>query len=230
MGGGASTATGCVESAGKNFFPFHGSSASPQTILPFSNKYLMRIEVKGRQLIGACNFYFNDESSTFCGGSGGEEDKVDEVFILCPNEHISRVYFCQNSTCNKPQLCGIQFETNTSRKSKPYLFSEDVWQKSNGLVAQSESQMNWVYTATSGHKIVGYNVSREWGDFGCPVITNFIEEPVRAVDSIFNNDLWYTPFVDAPTVLGPCWQRFVQYRYTCRGVQWPHPVLHFWIQ
>lgn len=87
-------------------------------------------------------------------------------FRLESNEYVSKVYYRQST-----QLCGIQFETNTNRKSVPYLLDKQAtrWQNSN-----TGPGRYWVHTATPGHKVMGYKNRLLPGEFNCPCKSLFI--------------------------------------------------------
>lgn len=215
MGGGSSVPAGCVKNDGVNYFSF---TSTPDSV-SFSVSPLCRVEVRAGDLVGACSFQRCDGTRSESGGSGGEGHKA-VVFELQPNEHIRRVFFRQlvNPTTIKgdpesgsklsqgdsrghrtPQLCGIQFETNLQRKSPPVLLGAAAskralsWQRQQGLAGE-EHGTNWVYTASSGCGVVGYKVVGSWGEHGCPVISRFMEEPLREEGSVEHSGHWFRPF------------------------------------
>ena len=189
MGGGSSVATGTsvLSSAGKHFFPF--DTVTNTTQIPFESHYLTSIEVLGENLIHASVFHFSDHSSTHSGSSGKNGPLINPPFLLNANEYLQKIFFCQNTDLQIPQLCAIQFETNLKRKSISYLFGDnnakekekekekekdrqnflsiETWQNKQCLLGK-ETVTNFVHTAQDGYQIVGYQVSPEKGDFGCP--------------------------------------------------------------
>jgi hypothetical protein len=179
--------TGCLQSEGLLFFPFPTPTAEQEEEEekePFSDKYLTAIEVKAENLIHSTSFLFDDESVTTCGVVGGQ---TTEPFVLNANEYIARVFFRQNNSttaeCVNPPLCGIQFETNAKRRSIAYLFPKNQltsadkevakWQKQQGLLRGADEETNFVFTASAGCQVVGYEVAGGGGgggggEEGCP--------------------------------------------------------------
>ena len=141
------------------FAPYYApSTLLPPDILPHSNRNITTIEVNAETLINCTNFIFSDGTTK----SHGEQLKGNVLipFSLSPNEYLTKVYWRQSS-----QLCGIQFETNTKRKSIPYLLDKAATQWQN---ANTGPGRYWVHTASPGHKIMGYNNRMLTGEFNCP--------------------------------------------------------------
>jgi hypothetical protein len=116
------------------------------------------VEIKLGGLVDSCKFVYSGGTSMHCGGKGGN---MDERFELLPDEYILSVYFRHTD-----QLCGIQFQTNRERLSKPYLMGNEKlhWQSQN---TQGRPTW-WLHEAQAGHQIVGYIGSTHEGAYSCP--------------------------------------------------------------
>lgn len=87
--------------------------------------------------------------------SGGSDGVVQKHFVLdsAAGECIVRVIFRQ---CGGT-LLGVMFETNRGSAGDYLLMEHHGWQVKDGFVKHDE-QINWVYEASPGSAIVGYNV------------------------------------------------------------------------
>jgi hypothetical protein len=125
-------------------------------IRPYSSKILTKILVKKiHNLVDSSTFVFTDGSARQCGRDNGV---VLKHFMLKSGEYVTKVYFRQSNS----ELLGIQFETNLENIGNYLLLEHHGWQVKDLLVVHGK-QLNWVYSATNGHKIIGYNVMEEVG-------------------------------------------------------------------
>lgn len=150
---------GVVSQLDPTFAPVYSPSEQlPAEVVPFSNRNIVKIEVRAYYLINSTKFTYTDGTSMVHGQDGGGLDQP--TFHLAPNEYILKVHWRQSS-----QLCGIQFETNTNRRSIPYLLTNQAIQWQN---ANTGPGRYWVHSATPGYKVMGYRSRLLPGQFNCP--------------------------------------------------------------
>jgi hypothetical protein len=136
-----------------------------------------QVVVRSGSLVGSSCFEFSLGGSSHCGGPNGA---VFCSFILDTKRHeyISAVYYRQ--AIPPVQLAGIQFQTNTGRKSKPAFMHTRFEDSTNGWQQDNAGHCrDFVYRATPGYQIVGYDVDSKLGPFRCPGIVGFREAPAH---------------------------------------------------